>query len=334
MVKTEPHDPMIDPQGLVMFLAVAETGSMTLAARRLGLTQSAVSQAMARLESSLGMALLNRACRPLGVTPAGTALLEGGQEYLAAGNRLSDTVRRAAETEAPAMRLGLVDSFAATVGPALIRQLRRHAERISVWSGITPNLMSDLAERRLDMIISTETRALSGMRCRPIVTEPFVLIVPAQLAGGAAKPRLSDLANNHPLVRYSIRSHIGVQAEAILTARGIDAPRSLEFDGSDAVLPMVAAGLGWAITTPLCLVHGRGFAKHLAILPLDGEGQDGAARTLHLIGKPADPLFDLTADHACAISDEMIAGPVKVMAPFAAERMVVHGKAANSNSTK
>ncbi|MDD9878359.1 MAG: LysR family transcriptional regulator [Magnetovibrio sp.] len=314
--------PVVDPTALNHFLAVAETGSMTRAARRLGLTQSAVSQSIARLENELGTALFDRANRPLALTAAGEALADGSGEYLSLGERLAEGVRAAAAEETPSLRIGLVDSFAATAGPALIRRLRRHAERITVWSGITPNLMADLSENRLDLMIASESRAPRGARRDPIVTEPFVIALPAGVAARTPEPRLADLARTLPLVRYSIRSHIGVQVENILKERGAEAPRSLEFDGTDAVLPMVAAGLGWAVTTPLCLVHGRDLVRNIAVAPIYS---GHPSRTLHMTARRGGAMSARAAAEARAVTRELIEGPVRAMAPFAAERMIVHG---------
>jgi DNA-binding transcriptional LysR family regulator len=60
-----------DLRALDIFIAVCETGSMAAAARTLGLTQPAVSQAIADLESRTGTMLFDRSVRPIGLTPAG-----------------------------------------------------------------------------------------------------------------------------------------------------------------------------------------------------------------------------------------------------------------------
>src|SRR6186713_2668829 len=67
--------PMIeDLNALKVFLAVSTCGNMTAAAKRLGLTQSAVSQSIRQLEDNLGSVLLDRAQRPLRLTAAGMVL--------------------------------------------------------------------------------------------------------------------------------------------------------------------------------------------------------------------------------------------------------------------
>ncbi|MFC7554661.1 LysR family transcriptional regulator [Pseudoroseomonas wenyumeiae] len=63
-------------EGLSTFVAVAEAGSISAAARRLGLSKSVVSDRLAELERSLGAPLLHRSTRKLTLTEDGTSFLE------------------------------------------------------------------------------------------------------------------------------------------------------------------------------------------------------------------------------------------------------------------
>ncbi len=69
---------MMDLRLVRIFVAVVKHGSMTLAARELGLTQSAVSQAVRQLEDALGTVLIDRQRRPVGPTAAGSLLSARG----------------------------------------------------------------------------------------------------------------------------------------------------------------------------------------------------------------------------------------------------------------
>src|SRR5688572_1432476 len=83
---------VVDPHLLRTFVCVAELGSFSAAAQRLGYTQSAVSQHIAVLESDLGTALLQR--RPVAPTPAGARLLEhAGPLLLRLAAARADVVR-------------------------------------------------------------------------------------------------------------------------------------------------------------------------------------------------------------------------------------------------
>ena len=87
---------MLDLKALKVFLAVAELANMTAAARRLGLSQSAVSQAVRQLEESIGAVLVDRERRPLALTAAGAALRQRGRALVAEAESLYKTVREQA----------------------------------------------------------------------------------------------------------------------------------------------------------------------------------------------------------------------------------------------
>ena len=63
-------------RSLDIFVQIAETGGMSPAARRMKLTQSAVSQMIQSLERSLGVELFDRRVRPIALTPSGAVLLD------------------------------------------------------------------------------------------------------------------------------------------------------------------------------------------------------------------------------------------------------------------
>lgn len=317
-------DGPLDLRWLAVFLAVAQTGSMTEAGRRFGLSQPSVSQTMTRLEGRLGGSLFEREARPLVLTAVGEVLRDGAEALLRAESELRHSVRTSVETETSSVRLGLIDSFAATVGPALIRTVRGYVEKISVWSGISPSLWTDLQDRRLDFMVSSEPMTLApGAKRWKLMTEPFVLLLPKRLAANIRAPSLVELAANHPFVRYSMRSHIGVQIESALKARDVAPRPSMEFDGTEAVFAMVGAGLGWAITTPLCLVHGRAHAEELTAMAVPGKA---FSRTLYLISGPGGDgaAGERIAEDARHILRAMIDAEIRALVPWATDGVVVH----------
>lgn len=302
------------------FVAVAEAGGVGAAARRLGLTQPAVSRALRRLEADLGTPVVERGGRPLRLTPAGEELLARGRRLLADADRIRAAVRDVAEATVPRVRLGLIDSFAATAGPGLVKGLRGHARQLTMWSGISPFLTADLIDRKLDFVVTTDPLTQrGGLERHRLLEEPFVLLLPRRMAE-ASDHRLEDLARGHPFVRYSARSMIGAQIEDHLRQLGLEIPQSLEFDSTETVFAMVAAGIGWAITTPLCLVHGRTLAAGLAATPLPGPS---FARALHLVGREGE--FGTFGQRIARVSrrvlDGLIAGELGRLAPWACTRM-------------
>jgi DNA-binding transcriptional LysR family regulator len=102
--------PGIDPDLLRSFVLVAEGGSITRAAARVGRTQSAVSMQMRRLEEALGQPLLLRGPRGLSPTPHGTWLLDRARRLLAMHDEIV-TNFRTPEISGP-IRLGSPDDYA------------------------------------------------------------------------------------------------------------------------------------------------------------------------------------------------------------------------------
>lgn len=70
------------------------------------------------------------------------------------------------------------------------------------------------------------------------------------------------------MARYSSRSVIGQQIECFVRHAGVDAERRFDFDTTEPLLSLVAAGLGWAISSPLCLLQSRGWLKDVQLLAI------------------------------------------------------------------
>ncbi|MEO7729258.1 MAG: LysR family transcriptional regulator [Burkholderiales bacterium] len=290
-----------DLNALRVFLAVSTCGNMTAAAKGLGLTQSAVSQSIRQLEDDLGTVLLNRAERPLKLTAAGMVLQRHAVPLVEDAAALVTVVRQAGASKMHELRIGIIDSFAATVGPSLIRSLLSQVERLAFRSGLAHDQAEGLLSRNLDLIISSDAMDdVDGLDRYPILTEPFVLLLPEKLAAANAKPELKTLASGHALIRYSARSQIGAQIERHLRRLGVKAPRLLEVDATDALMAMVGAGLGWAIATPLCLLQARSQIANIRVLPFPAPGFN---RQLHLFARAGEygELPQRVAQLACDI---------------------------------
>lgn len=277
------NDSNLDIRMLRIFAAVAAADSLSAAAQALNVTQSAVSQTVTQIEHILGMRVLDRSCRPYKLTPAGVALQRHSRQIVDDVDRLIAQVREADLMNRPAIRIGMIDSFAATTGPAIVKRLTQSASQVMVWSGLAYGHAQALLNRQVDIIVTTDALDdVDGLARRPILSEPFVVVVPAARADAFAAMDLRQLAQAAPLIRFSGRSHFGAMIERHLRRCGVSAPPFLEIDTSDVVMAMIAANLGWALATPLCLLQGRAWLDQVAVLPLPGPG---LARTIHQVSR-------------------------------------------------
>ena len=112
------------------FVVVAEEGSLTAAARRLGQSQPTLGRHIARAEEIVGMALFTRVRHGLLLTDTGAAILPAAQEMAAAAARLSLAVAGRAQTLSGVVRITASVVMASYVLPDLISEIRRQEPEI------------------------------------------------------------------------------------------------------------------------------------------------------------------------------------------------------------
>ncbi|CTQ50492.1 LysR family transcriptional regulator [Jannaschia donghaensis] len=259
--------PGFDLRALRIFVAVVETGGMSAAARHLGMTQSSVSQAVSTLEEALEIVLFDRAIRPIALTGPGSVLHRQARMLLADATQTFHRLRDTGEIRRASLTIGMAESVANTVGPILVSRMADAAEHWRIWSGISPDQHEALLDHTVDMIVTTGTDLddIDGVELHPILIEPFVLV--QAIAKTGARPDLAQLATR-PFVRYSLRSSIGRQIERQLRRLDLDIPFGVEFDTATGQLAAVAAGMGWSMTTPLCLAQEWAQLPRLTVDPM------------------------------------------------------------------
>ncbi|WP_157056779.1 LysR family transcriptional regulator [Herbaspirillum autotrophicum] len=279
-----PNANHVDIQMLQIFVTTAEEQNMTNAAKRLGITQSAVSQSIQQLEEQFGVQLMNRTRRPLSLTSAGLALKNRALTLLGDIANLKAQIIDASQGIKPDVRIGLVDSFAATCGVSFIKEMLNVSATLSIRAGLSPMHGESLIGRSLDLAISTDgLHAIDGIVRRRLLSERFVLITPKSYPG--TYTTISDmrkLADTQPLLHFNRQSHLGAQIDVFLRRIDIKVPHRLELDGADTLTSMVAGGIGWAITTPMCLLQSGTSIKTVKVHPLKGAN---AGRSLFLLAR-------------------------------------------------
>jgi DNA-binding transcriptional LysR family regulator len=327
-----------DLRVLEVAAVVIEEGSMSAAGVRLGMTQSAVSQAMKRAEAHIGAPLVHRDRRPLGPTEAGRALLAHMRDITLRVERAVEEMRAAAaRPEREDLRLGMVDTFASTVGPLLVRSLMDGsiALRVSAYSGLVSAHAEALMRNEIDAAITSGAmEGVDDLNRFPLFREPFLLVAPIAWADTIRKRSLEDLLFEHRLIRYSARSYMGAQIERHLRRLRIEHPQALSFDTSDSLLAMVANGMGLAITTPLCLLQGAIHRPALEVLPLPATG---FSRTITLVTRQGalDSLAPRLAEAARGLLRKWTLPQIAAQIPWMAgmvEKMVLESSGTDQDA--
>ena len=252
-----------------VFLAAAEEGAISAAARRLGSSPSAVSQQISGLEAALGAVLIDRAVRPLRLTPAGVMFRRHAQTMLKAEAEARAELALADLSGLTTLRLGMIEDLDGDVTPRLLSGLAGQLSgcRFLLETGASHRLLDQLEARALDVVVAADMGAEKmahdsaepdrTLEVHPLMADPFVAVWPKGQAG-------ADL----PMIRYTARHLMGRQIAAHLARQNLSYPSRFELDSYHAILAMVADGAGWAMLTPLSLQHAGATLDRIEVRPL------------------------------------------------------------------
>ena len=164
------------------FVAVAEAGSLTLAAeKRLHTAQPSLSRQIRDLESEVGVQLMNRSVRGIELSPAGRAFLHHARLALAQVEAGREAARRAAQPPKLRLALGFLTGTEINWLAETIRILREELPDIefTVAGQYSPVLADGLMRGRLDAAFLRPEEQSGDLVYRRVTTEPFIVVLPS-----------------------------------------------------------------------------------------------------------------------------------------------------------
>jgi LysR family transcriptional regulator, hca operon transcriptional activator len=164
------------------FVAVAEAGSLTVAAaRKLHTSQPSLSRQIRDLEEKVGAQLLTRRARGIELTPAGQAFLEHARSVLAQVEAAIEAARRVAHPDKPRFAMGFQIGHELTWMPEALRILRDELPNIDVMisSQYSPQLANALLKGNLDAAFLRREQGMPQLAFRPLVKEPLMVVLPS-----------------------------------------------------------------------------------------------------------------------------------------------------------
>ena len=232
------------------FVAVAEEGSVTLAAqKRLHTAQPSLSRQIRALEEEVGVPLMTRGVRGIVLTAAGHAFLEHAKLILAQTQLATEVARKAASPPKPSLAVGVLVGHESDWLPrstGLLRDELLNAE-IRVSSGFSTTLANDLQRGTLDVAFLRHEPD-TGLAFRLVETEPLVAILPSDhplAAKNVLHPR--DFAAEAFIGISAIPRVLRAAVNGYLRRSGVEIVPHLEIDNFAMATSLVASTRGVAL---------------------------------------------------------------------------------------
>ena len=272
----------IELSALRIFAMVVESETLTHAARRLGITQSAVSQAIKQLERQLQVELIVRRSRPLRLSPSGQVLNQYAMRMIADNSRLIHDVKIASNSGLSNLNVGMIDSFGDALGLQFITKIKPLVAKISLRTGLSLSLSQALHDHDIDILITSDTSNPNQSFTQHALVRDSFLVVAPEKSLGTNTVNVEQLAQKLPFIHYSPNSRIGAQSDLIARRLGVDLNTHYELDSTQTLLRFVRANYGWAITSALCLVRYPNLLEGVRVINLNNGAN---ARNISLINR-------------------------------------------------
>jgi LysR family transcriptional regulator, hca operon transcriptional activator len=202
------------------FVAVADAGSLTVAAQRmLHTSQPSLSRQIRDLEDEVGAELLTRRARGIDLTPAGRAFLDHARSVLSQVEAASEAARRVARPAKPCFTMGFLTGHELTWMPEALRIVRDELPNIDVMisSQYSPLLADGLSKGKIDAAFLRRERGVPDLAFRLLVKEPLMVVLPSNHRLAALKsigPRdlvgepFVTVSNTAPVLRVIIDNYL------------------------------------------------------------------------------------------------------------------------------
>lgn len=236
------------------FRAVAHEGSLTRAAARLNLSQSALSVQVRALEDRLGHPLFDRVGRRLVLTEAGRIALDHADTIFKTGDELLGTLRQTG-TPRSALRVGALATLSRNFQIAFLRPaLGRPDVEVVLRSGGQAELLRMLAALALDVVLTNQPPARDAAApfvAQRIDEQPVDLVgTPERIGAGGALPRLLAL---HPLVLPTPETALRAAFDALAQRLGVRPRIAAEVDDIAMMRLLAREDAGLAVLPPIAV---------------------------------------------------------------------------------
>jgi DNA-binding transcriptional LysR family regulator len=234
---------MIDQYMLRYFLAVAETGNFSRAAKAVSVTQPTLSAGIAKLERQLGTRLFDRDRQGVALTPAGSRFLSRARRIAAEYELALQDIQHVPEPSV--LRVGVLNTIPT---PTIESLLARHREAdsrevLELLDGTERDMVERLDRGRLDIALTAIRPHHARFRPEVLARERYLMVLPTgHPLAGSERVEPEALAGDRMVVRRHCEAL--PEIDRFFTARGVRPRFVLKTTSDERVLAVVRAGQG------------------------------------------------------------------------------------------
>ncbi len=289
-----------------VLISVVEAGSMHKAAERLATSQPAVSRAIADLERSVGVRLVERSPRGIQPTQYGRVLMKRAVAAFDEFRQGVKDIQFLADPSTGELRIGCSDAMAAGPVLAVIEQLTRQYPRLVFHVVTRPaaTLLRALTERNVELVITHATEAVADGQTNAgsLFEDNIVVAAGAQSRWARRRKVKLDELVNEPWVLPPDGSAVGAIIVEAFRARRLAPPAATVVVESAILRGKLSATGRFLTVVPEFLLAPSGRDPSLTALPVE---LPGARRTMRIIGlrnRSLSPLAELFIDRMRAVA--------------------------------
>jgi DNA-binding transcriptional LysR family regulator len=281
---------------LRILMAVTQAGSMGKAATQLAISQPAVSRAIADMEASLGVSLLDRGPQGVELTPYGRALISRGVAVFDELRQGLKEIKFIADPTAGEVRIGGSSAMAVGIIAAVIDRLARRHPRVS-FHVVTPEPTTryrELRERKVDIIVGGFAPVSDEDIDAEILYEDQHVVVAATTNPWTRRRRIElvELANE-PWALMPLDHRLGSALVEAFRANGLEAPRATVTTSSVPLRSTLLATGRFLTVLQESQLHFPTRHPSLKVLPVDLSATRRPTRIITLKGRTLSPVARL-----------------------------------------
>lgn len=276
---------IMDLNAVRLLVRVAETRSFTRAAGDLGLTQSGLSRAISRLESELGVRLLQRNTRSVSLTPDGQMLYERSAPLLAELAEAEKLLLDRRSTPSGLLKISTPSLFGRKVVMPVIGELTLRYPALRIEAVMTDRLV-DIVDEGFDALLRTGEIQDQRLIARTLAPLRWVSVAsPTYLARFGTPHSVDDLKDHHCLTVRNLRSGRMVDWQFMLDGKvqDVSVEGRLIFDIGDALVDGAVGGFGIAQVMDFAVRDDLAAGRLVPVL----EAFAGRSRAISLVYPPS-----------------------------------------------